>query len=97
MTDERPLDDQLLAREDGGVLWLTLNRPEAANAITPDQRDRLIDLLADASARRRRAGRRAHRHRAGTSAPAPTCAASPTGARRGRRAPPTGWSATSPA
>ena len=51
MTDERPLDDQLLAREDGGVLWLTLNRPEAANALTPDQRDRLIELLADAAAR----------------------------------------------
>jgi 2-(1,2-epoxy-1,2-dihydrophenyl)acetyl-CoA isomerase len=51
MTDERPLDAQLLVREDGGVLWLTLNRPEAANALTPDQRDRLIELLADAGAR----------------------------------------------
>ena len=51
MTDERPLDEQLTAREDGGVLWLTLNRPEAANAVTPDQRDRLIDLLDDASGR----------------------------------------------
>jgi 2-(1,2-epoxy-1,2-dihydrophenyl)acetyl-CoA isomerase len=51
MTDERPLDEQLTAREDGGVLWLTLNRPEAANAVTPDQRDRLIELLDDASGR----------------------------------------------
>ncbi|HKY68579.1 MAG TPA: enoyl-CoA hydratase-related protein [Acidimicrobiales bacterium] len=51
MTDERPLSDQLTRREDGGVLWLTLNRPEAANALTPDQRDLLIDVLADASAR----------------------------------------------
>jgi 2-(1,2-epoxy-1,2-dihydrophenyl)acetyl-CoA isomerase len=51
MTDERPLDEQLAAREDGGVLWLTLNRPEAANAVTPDQRDRLIELLDDASRR----------------------------------------------
>ncbi len=51
MTDERPLDDQLTAHEDGGVLRLTLNRPEAANAVTPDQRDRLIELLADAGAR----------------------------------------------
>ncbi|HEX5945550.1 MAG TPA: enoyl-CoA hydratase-related protein [Acidimicrobiales bacterium] len=51
MTDERPLDDQLTVHEDGGVLRLTLNRPEAANAVTPDQRDRLIDLLADAGAR----------------------------------------------
>ena len=51
MTDARPLDDQLTVREDAGVLWLTLNRPEAANAITPDQRDRMIDLLGDANAR----------------------------------------------
>jgi 2-(1,2-epoxy-1,2-dihydrophenyl)acetyl-CoA isomerase len=51
MTDERPLSDQLTASEDGGVLWLTLNRPEAANALTPDQRDRAIDLLVDASSR----------------------------------------------
>jgi 2-(1,2-epoxy-1,2-dihydrophenyl)acetyl-CoA isomerase len=51
MTEERPVHDQLMAREDGGVLWLTLNRPEAANAVTPDQRDRLIDLLADAARR----------------------------------------------
>ena len=34
-----------------GVLRLTLNRPDAANAITPDQRNRLIELLADASSR----------------------------------------------
>lgn len=49
--DPRPLDEQLLAGYDEGVLWLTLNRPEAANALTPDQRNRLIDLLAEASAR----------------------------------------------
>lgn len=51
MADERPLDEQLAARQDGAVLWLTLDRPEAANAITPDQRNRLVDLLADADAR----------------------------------------------
>lgn len=51
MVDERPLDEQLTARQDGAVLWLTLDRPEAANAITPDQRNRLVDLLADADAR----------------------------------------------
>jgi 2-(1,2-epoxy-1,2-dihydrophenyl)acetyl-CoA isomerase len=51
MADDRSLEEQLTARGDGGVLWLTLNRPDAANAITPDQRDRLIDLLADAGAR----------------------------------------------
>ena len=51
MTDDRPLDDQLLVREAGGVLWLTLNRPEAANALTPDQRDRLTELFAVAGER----------------------------------------------
>lgn len=32
------------------VAYLTLNRPEALNALTPDQRDRLIELLGEASA-----------------------------------------------
>jgi 2-(1,2-epoxy-1,2-dihydrophenyl)acetyl-CoA isomerase len=34
----------------GQVAYLTLNRPEALNAITPAQRDRLISLLTEASA-----------------------------------------------
>lgn len=34
----------------GGVGWITLDRPEALNAITADQRDRLIVLLRQASA-----------------------------------------------
>lgn len=42
--------DDLLYRVENGVAWITLNRPEAANAITPSQRNRLIELLADASA-----------------------------------------------
>ncbi|MFG3347034.1 enoyl-CoA hydratase/isomerase family protein [Streptomyces sp. NPDC048018] len=33
-----------------GVAWITLNRPEAMNALTWDQRERIIALLADASA-----------------------------------------------
>ncbi|MFK4099705.1 enoyl-CoA hydratase/isomerase family protein [Streptomyces sp. NPDC019531] len=33
----------------GQVSYLTLNRPEALNALTPGQRDRLIELLGDAS------------------------------------------------
>ena len=51
MADDRPLDEQLQARDDEGVRWITLDRPEAANAITPDQRDRMIGLLAEASER----------------------------------------------
>ncbi|MFC8429694.1 enoyl-CoA hydratase/isomerase family protein [Streptomyces sp. NPDC057253] len=35
---------------EGQVAHLTLNRPEALNALTPDQRDRLIRLLGEASA-----------------------------------------------
>ncbi|MFJ9726210.1 enoyl-CoA hydratase/isomerase family protein [Streptomyces sp. NPDC101209] len=35
---------------DAGVAHLTLNRPEALNALTPDQREALVGLLADASA-----------------------------------------------
>lgn len=35
---------------DAGVAHLTLDRPEALNALTPGQRDLLIELLADASA-----------------------------------------------
>ncbi|SER00544.1 2-(1,2-epoxy-1,2-dihydrophenyl)acetyl-CoA isomerase [Streptomyces sp. yr375] len=35
---------------DHQVTHLTLNRPETLNALTPDMRDHLIDLLAEASA-----------------------------------------------
>jgi 2-(1,2-epoxy-1,2-dihydrophenyl)acetyl-CoA isomerase len=41
-------DGALLRRVDGGTLWLTLNRPDAGNALTPDQRNTLIDLLHEA-------------------------------------------------
>lgn len=35
---------------DNGVWWITLDRPQAMNALTWDQRERLIGLLAEASA-----------------------------------------------
>ena len=47
---EVALEDQLRHRVEGGIAWLTLNRPEAGNALTPAQRNRLIELLDDASA-----------------------------------------------
>jgi 2-(1,2-epoxy-1,2-dihydrophenyl)acetyl-CoA isomerase len=50
VTEEQPLEDQLQHRLEDGVAWITLNRPDAGNAITPDVRNRMIDLLADASA-----------------------------------------------
>lgn len=45
MSDEQ----HLLHRVEGGVAWITLNRPEAGNAITADQRNRVIELLDAAS------------------------------------------------
>ncbi|MFJ2266003.1 enoyl-CoA hydratase/isomerase family protein [Streptomyces sp. NPDC098085] len=45
-----PLDSLVLHATDNGVSWITLNRPEAMNAVTWDQRERVIALLAGASA-----------------------------------------------
>lgn len=45
-----PVDSLILHATDNGVRRLTLNRPEVLNAVTWDQRERLIDQLADASA-----------------------------------------------
>ena len=43
-------DSLILHATDNQVSWITLNRPESLNAITPDQRERLIQLFSDASA-----------------------------------------------
>ncbi|UZX26528.1 enoyl-CoA hydratase/isomerase family protein [Streptomyces tanashiensis] len=40
----------MLHTVENGVSWITLNRPEAMNAVTWDQRERIIALLAEASA-----------------------------------------------
>ncbi|UUU22963.1 enoyl-CoA hydratase/isomerase family protein [Streptomyces sp. DSM 40750] len=47
---EKSRDSLILHATDNAVSWITLNRPEAMNALTPDQRERLIQLLSDASA-----------------------------------------------
>ena len=44
------MSSDVLHRVENGVSWVTLNRPEAMNAVTWDQRERIIALLADASA-----------------------------------------------
>ncbi|MFI0981231.1 enoyl-CoA hydratase/isomerase family protein [Streptomyces sp. NPDC021093] len=44
------VDSLILHATDNGVSWITLNRPDAMNAVTWDQRERIISLLADASA-----------------------------------------------
>ena len=41
---------EVLHTADGQVSYITLNRPEALNAITPEQREYVIRLLAEASA-----------------------------------------------
>jgi 2-(1,2-epoxy-1,2-dihydrophenyl)acetyl-CoA isomerase len=47
---EKSRDSLILHATDNAVSWITLNRPEAMNALTPDQRDHLVQLLGDASA-----------------------------------------------
>ena len=47
---DQPLEEQVQHRVEGRVAWITLNRPEVRNAITPDQRERVIALLDEASA-----------------------------------------------
>lgn len=42
-----PITEQVLFRiDDEGMAWITLNRPDVKNAISPDQRDHVIELLA---------------------------------------------------
>ncbi|MFD7910732.1 enoyl-CoA hydratase/isomerase family protein [Streptomyces sp. NPDC059752] len=43
-------EDEVLHRIESNVSWITLNRPEAMNAVTWDQRERVIALLGEASA-----------------------------------------------
>ncbi|MEV6649174.1 enoyl-CoA hydratase-related protein [Streptomyces sp. NPDC051219] len=52
MTDspQGSVDSLVLHATDNGVSWITLNRPELMNAVTGDQRERVISLLAEASA-----------------------------------------------
>jgi 2-(1,2-epoxy-1,2-dihydrophenyl)acetyl-CoA isomerase len=50
MAEDRPLEDQVRCEVSESVMTITLDRPEVHNAITPDQRDRMIDLFESASA-----------------------------------------------
>jgi 2-(1,2-epoxy-1,2-dihydrophenyl)acetyl-CoA isomerase len=43
--DAELLGGDLLHRVEDGVAWIRLNRPDAGNALTPDQRNTIIDLL----------------------------------------------------
>lgn len=42
------VEEEVWHRVDGAVAWITLNRPQAGNAITPAQRDRVVALLEQA-------------------------------------------------
>ncbi|WP_137994067.1 enoyl-CoA hydratase/isomerase family protein [Streptomyces vilmorinianum] len=42
--------EEVLHAVDNGVSWITLNRPEAMNAVTWEQRERIIALLGEATA-----------------------------------------------
>jgi 2-(1,2-epoxy-1,2-dihydrophenyl)acetyl-CoA isomerase len=44
------IEDAVLRRLEDGVCWITLNRPEAGNAITADMRDQIVVWLEEASA-----------------------------------------------
>ncbi|MBA4022634.1 MAG: enoyl-CoA hydratase [Gordonia sp.] len=49
VTDVRIDEEAIQSELADGVLTIHLNRPKAANAIRPDDRNRLIDLFTDAS------------------------------------------------
>jgi 2-(1,2-epoxy-1,2-dihydrophenyl)acetyl-CoA isomerase len=49
VSEEVDVDQELLAKIEKDVLWLTLNRPDAGNAITPRVRNRMIEHLDDAN------------------------------------------------
>jgi 2-(1,2-epoxy-1,2-dihydrophenyl)acetyl-CoA isomerase len=46
-TDTELAGGELLYRVEDAVAWITLNRPDAANALNPNQRNAIIDLLRD--------------------------------------------------
>jgi 2-(1,2-epoxy-1,2-dihydrophenyl)acetyl-CoA isomerase len=49
-TADLPIEEQVRHHvTDAGVAWITLDRPDVKNAISPDQRNRVIELLDEAS------------------------------------------------
>jgi len=49
MAEDRPLEDQVRCEISEAVMTITLDRPEVHNAISPDQRNRMIGLFESAS------------------------------------------------
>jgi 2-(1,2-epoxy-1,2-dihydrophenyl)acetyl-CoA isomerase len=48
-TADDPIGDDVTRRIEDGVCWITLNRPEAGNALTQHMRDRIAAWVRDAS------------------------------------------------
>jgi 2-(1,2-epoxy-1,2-dihydrophenyl)acetyl-CoA isomerase len=48
-TPEDPIGDDLTRRIEDGVCWITLNRPDAGNALTQYMRDQIAEWVRDAS------------------------------------------------
>ena len=49
-TTEDPVGNDLIRRIEDGICWITLNRPDAGNAMTQFMRDQIADWVRDASA-----------------------------------------------
>ena len=45
MSDERPIDEQVRLEYRNRVAWITIDRPDAGNALNPPCRDRVRDML----------------------------------------------------
>lgn len=45
MADERPLEEQVTFRVENQVAWITIDRPDVGNALSPPCRDRIRDLI----------------------------------------------------
>ncbi len=37
--------EDLLYREENGVAWITINRPDSGNSMTPEIRDRMCEIV----------------------------------------------------
>ncbi len=48
-TREDPIGDDLTRRIENGVCWITINRPDAGNALTQYMRDQIAEWVRDAS------------------------------------------------
>lgn len=45
MADDRPLEEQVRLEYRGSVAWVTIDRPQAGNALSPPCRDRIRDVF----------------------------------------------------